>query len=98
MVVMMVMVMLMTTTSTMMMVMMMMMTTTTMTMVVIVVTAGVRCAGERVAVFINDLGGISQMELNIIAKESIAYLGRKLTALAATSHLNDSLKALVLLV
>ena len=33
------------------------------------------------AVFINDLGGISHMELNIIAKESIAYLGMKLRPL-----------------
>ncbi|XP_076464417.1 triokinase/FMN cyclase-like [Babylonia areolata] len=30
--------------------------------------------GDRVAVFINDLGGISHVELNIMAKEAIAYL------------------------
>ncbi|XP_070181470.1 triokinase/FMN cyclase-like isoform X2 [Littorina saxatilis] len=29
---------------------------------------------DRVAVFINDLGGISHMELNIVAKETIQYL------------------------
>lgn len=32
-------------------------------------------AGDSVAVMINNLGGTSVLELNIVAKEAIAYLG-----------------------
>nr|KAG5688954.1 hypothetical protein BaRGS_031353 [Batillaria attramentaria] len=41
-----------------------------------IVSNAVSNMGDRVAVFINDMGGISQLELNIIAKESIVYLAR----------------------
>ena len=36
---------------------------------------GLLFAGDRVALMINNLGGLSVLELNIVAKEAIEYLG-----------------------
>lgn len=33
--------------------------------------------GDQVACMINNMGGMSMLELNIVAKEAIHYLGEK---------------------
>lgn len=43
--------------------------------IMISITVMGKMAGDSVAVMINNLGGTSILELNIVAKEVIAYLG-----------------------
>ena len=34
------------------------------------------CVGKEIALFVNNLGGTSNLELSIIAKEALTYLGK----------------------
>ena len=34
-------------------------------------------AGDRVAIVINNLGGTSYLELSIVARDAVAYLGKE---------------------
>ena len=54
-------------------------------------------SGDRVACFLNNLGGTTLLEMNIIAKEAIQYLGEFRTLLLLVKIRQPLLLCLVML-